>query len=236
MRFLFLSATLLVVAGCGSNQLHSSPSLTVREGTLPPPTVPDIAPAPRQYVLAPRDYIAVTVFGIPEMSLERIQVDNSGNIAVPLAGTFFANAKTPDQLAREIESGLRREYVRNPRVAINVLETESQLVTVDGEVTTPGQYPVLGRMTLTEAVSSAQGASQFADLDYVVIFRTVEEQRFAALYDLRAIRSGLADDPEVYSGDSILVGESRARRIFSDVLAASPLLLAPVITLLQNQN
>lgn len=237
MRILFLSAALLLVAGCGgTNELNSSPYLTVMEGVLPPPTLADVAPAPRQYVLAPRDYIAVTVYGLPDMSLERIQIDNSGNIAVPLAGTFFVNGKRPDEVSREIEAQLRREFVRDPRVAINVLETESQLVTVDGEVGLPGQYPVLGRMTLTDAVSSAQGASQYADLNYVVVFRTVEQQRYAALYDLRAIRSGLAEDPEIYSGDSILVGESRARRIFSDVLAASPLLVAPIITLLQNQN
>jgi polysaccharide export outer membrane protein len=234
MRILFLSATLLLVAGCGNpDRLNSSPYLTVQEDGLPTPTIADIAPAPRQYVLAPRDFISVTVFGLPDMSLERIQVDNSGNISVPLAGTFFVNGKQPGEVSREVEARLRQEHVREPRVAINVLETESQLVTVDGEVGLPGQYPVLGRMTLTDAISSAQGASQFAALNYVVVFREVGEQRYAGLYDLRAIRSGLAEDPEIYSGDSILVGESRARRIFSDVLAASPLLVAPIITLLQ---
>ncbi len=234
MRIPFLFATLLLVAGCGNpNELNSSPYLTVEQGALPPPTLQDIAPAPREYVLAPRDYVSVTVFNLPQMSLERVQVDNSGNLAVPLAGTLFANGKTPEQLSREIEGRLRRAFVRNPNVAINLLETESQLVSVDGEVRRPGQYPVLGRMTLTDAVSSAQGASQFADLDYVVVFRTIEQQRYAALYDLRAIRSGLAENPEIYSGDTILVGESRARRIFSDVLAASPLLVTPVISILQ---
>ena len=234
MRIVFLSATLLLVAGCGNpNQLSSSPYLTVREDRLPPPTLADVAPVPRPYVLAPRDYISITVFGLPQMSLERIQIDNSGNIAVPLAGTFFVNGKRPEEVSSEVEARLRREHVRDPRVAINVLETESQLVSVDGEVGLPGQYPVLGRMTLTDAVSSARGATQFADTDYVVIFRDVGQQRYAALYDLRAIRSGLAEDPEIYAGDSVLVGESRARRLFSDVLAASPLLVAPVITLLQ---
>ena len=236
MRTLFLSAALLLVSGCGSsNELHSSPYLAVTQDTLPPPTLADIAPAPRQYVLAPRDFVSVTVLDLPQMSLDRIQVDNSGQIAVPLAGTFLANGKTPAQLSREIEGSLRREYVRDPRVAVNVLSTESQLVSVDGEVRQPGQYPVMGRMTLMDAVSTAQGASPFADLKYVVVFRTIEQKRYAALYDLRAIRSGLADDPEVYSGDRILVGESRARRIFSDVLTASPLIVTPIIALLQNR-
>lgn len=235
MRFFLLPAIALLATGCGgnTNQLESTQYLTVRQDRLPPPTLADIAPTPREYVLAPRDYISVSVFGIEEISLERVQVDNSGNIAVPLAGSFTANGKTPAELSREVEEQLRRKFVRNPNVAINLLETESQLVTVDGEVSMPGQYPVLGRMTLTEAVSSAQGATQFAALNYVVVFRKVDKQRYAGLYDLRAIRSGLAEDPEIYSGDSILVGESRARRIFSDVLAASPLLVAPLITILQ---
>lgn len=233
MRVLFLPAILLLVAGCASDRLVGSSELKVAEGELPPPTVSDIAPTPREFVLAPRDFVSINVFGLPTLSLERIQVDNSGNVAVPLAGTFLANGKTPDNLSREIEDRLRAEHVRDPRVAINILETQSQLVTVDGEVTTPGQYPVLGRMTLSKAVASAQGATRFAKTSYVVVFRTVNQQRYAALYDLRAIRSGQASDPEIYSGDSILVGESRARRIFSDVLAASPLLVAPILTILQ---
>lgn len=233
MRFLFLLALIPLAASCSSARLASSANLRVAEGVLPPPTLTDIAPTPRTFVLAPRDFVSVNVFGLNDLSLERIQVDNSGNIAVPLAGTFLANGKTPDALSREIEQRLRIAHVRDPKVAINILETQSQLVTVDGEVTTPGQYPVLGNMTLSKAVASAQGATQFANTRYVVIFRTVQNQRYAALYDLSAIRSGAAQDPEIYSGDSILVGESRARRIFSDVLAASPLLVAPLITLIQ---
>ena len=224
---------LVLLTGCSSARISSSPYLTVQEGTLPPPTVADIAPAPRIFVLGPRDFVSVSVFGLPDLSLERIQVDNSGNIAVPLGGTFLANGKTPDALAREIEQRLRAEHVRDPRVAINILETKSQLITVDGEVATPGQYPILGRMTLSEAVASAEGATQYANTRYVIIFRNVEQRRYAALYDLRAIRSGQAQDPEVYSGDRVLVGESRARRIFSDVLAASPLLVAPLIAVIQ---
>jgi polysaccharide export outer membrane protein len=233
MRLVFLLAVLPLAAACSSNHLTSSANLRVATGVLPPPTLADIAPTPRTFVLAPRDVVAINVFGLTDLSLDRIQIDNSGNIAMPLAGTFLANGKTPDALSREIEQRLRIAHVRNPKVAINILETQSQLVTVDGEVTTPGQYPVLGNMTLSKAVASAQGATQFANTRYVVIYRTVETKRYAALYDLSAIRSGEADDPEIYSGDSILVGESRVRRIFSDVLAASPLLVAPIITLIQ---
>jgi polysaccharide biosynthesis/export protein len=233
MRALWFPALLLVAAGCSHNRLEPAPELKVVKGGLPAPSLADIAPPPREYVLAPGDFVAVKVFGLPAASLERVQIDNSGDIAVPLAGSFLANGKTPAQLSLEVEDRLRVAHVRNPQVAVNILETKSQLVTVDGEVTQPGQYPVLGRMTLSRAVASAQGVTRFADTNYVVIFRTVNQQHYAALYDLRAIRSGAIADPEVFSGDNVVVGESRARRIFSDVLAASPLLVAPIITLLQ---
>ncbi len=234
MRNVVVSALAVSLVGCASQQhVETTPYLQrVDADALPAPSRADLTADPRLYLLGPRDYVAVTVVGLPDLSLERIQIDNSGNLFVPLAGAMRASGKTPGELSREIERRLKAEYVRNPRVAVNVLETESQFVTVDGEVRTPGQYPVLGKMTLTTAVASAQGATQFANQRYVVVFREIERRRYAALYDLRAIRTGVAADPEVFPNDLVVVGESRARRLFSDVLAASPLLLAPIITLI----
>ena len=230
-----LTFWLLALAGCAGTPRPPASVLIQPGAVLQPPTIEDVAPTPRVFVLAPRDYVAVTVYALPQLSLERIQVDDSGNIAVPLAGTLLANGKTPAALSMEIQARLQVAHVRDPRVAVNIIETKSQLLTVDGEVTNPGQYPVLGRMTLSRAVASAEGVTEFANTRYVLILRTVAGKRYAALYDLRAIRSGATEDPEVYANDSILVGESRARRIFRDVLTASPLIVTPLIALLQNR-
>jgi polysaccharide export outer membrane protein len=67
----------------------------------------------------------------------------------------------------------------------------------------------------------------------VIVFRRVNNRDMAALYDLRAIRLGMYPDPEVYANDIIEVGEARARRVFKDLLQASGLLVAPLITVLQ---
>jgi len=140
---------------------------------------------------------------------------------------------TPDELSNVIETRLTGRYVRNPEVTVNLEETVSQVITVDGQVEKAGLYPVIGRMTLMRAVATAGGTSEFAKLSDVVIFRTVNGQQLAGLYNLKAIRRGNYEDPEVFANDVIIVGDSQARRIFKDILQASPLLTTPLIVLTQ---
>jgi polysaccharide export outer membrane protein len=97
----------------------------------------------------------------------------------------------------------------------------------------PGLFPIVGRMTLMRAIARAQGVTEFARENHVVVFRRVNDQNMAALYDLRAIRQGLYADPEIYANDIVLVGESHARRVFHDFLQASGFLAAPLVTLLR---
>ncbi|WP_416236113.1 SLBB domain-containing protein, partial [Staphylococcus aureus] len=44
---------------------------------------------------------------------------------------------------------------------------------MDGQVNTPGLYPVVGRMTLMRAIASAKGLADFAQPSYVVVYRRV---------------------------------------------------------------
>ena len=98
----------------------------------------------------------------------------------------------------------------------------------------PGIYPVLGRMSLTRAIASAEGTTEFSSLDDVVVLRTISDRQYAALYSLKSIRKGLYADPEIFPNDVVMVGESRGRRIFKDFLAVVPLLTTPIIVALQN--
>jgi polysaccharide export outer membrane protein len=104
---------------------------------------------------------------------------------------------------------------------------------VDGQVTQPGLYPITANMTLIRAIASARGANEFARLDDVVIFRTVGDRQLAALDNLAAIRRGTYSDPAVYAGDVLVVGNSPARRLFRDILQASPLFVTPIVALLR---
>lgn len=233
-RTFFVFLLSMTLAACaGGPPLRSSESLTVTSATaLPPPQGVASVGDPSIYRIGPFDRLSVSVLSVPELT-QNVQVDASGRIALPLIGSLEASGKTPDELTEEIGSRLRGRYVRDPQVAVNVAETVSHVVTVEGEVREPGLYPVLGNMTLLRSIASAKGTSEFARLDDVVIFRTVGDQHFAALYNLRAIRRGAYPDPTVYANDVVVVGDSPARRLFRDILTAAPLLTTPLIALIQ---
>lgn len=223
-----------MLAACAST-LPSAPGITrLDQQTLPAPTRADIGVAGEEYYLGAYDELRIDVFGIEALSEQEVQVDASGRIAFPLVGTIEAAGKTPAELAALIQSRLRAEYVRDPRVTVNLTKTVSQVVTVEGEVKEPGIYPVVGKMTLLKAVASARGTTEFSKLDEVIIFRTVNGTAYAALYSLRAIRAGAYKDPDVFAGDIVMVGESRGRRLFKDLLQVVPLLSTPLIVALQN--
>ncbi len=227
-----LGLALVSCAGTGSKHLGGSPNLTViKGGALPEPDRSDIVGQDRPYLIGPFDKLVIDVFGIKELSEKEVQTDASGRISFPLAGTVEAAGKTPAEIEEVLEERLRGAYVRDPQVTVNLKETVSQVVTVDGEVKEPGLYPVVGRLTLMRAVATAKGATEFAALSSVTVFRTVKGQKMAALYSLKAIRSGAYDDPEVFANDVIVVGDSQARRIFKDVLQASPLITTPLLIL-----
>lgn len=225
----------IILTGCaGRPPLNSTERLTVVEGStaLPSPGRADLIAGDRPALIGPLDTIEVDVFGIPDLGRE-IQVDASGRIAMPLAGTVDARGKTAEELARAIEAALRARYVRDPQVTINIKSSVSQVVTIDGQVVEPGLYPVTNQMTLMRVVASAKGLSEFARQDDIVILRTVNEQRMAGLYNIAAIREGVYDDPAVYANDVIIVGDSPQRRLFRDFVSVSPLLAAPLIAILQ---
>jgi polysaccharide export outer membrane protein len=221
-------------AGCSSGPpLRTTEYVTVSEtGLLPPPTPADLAQPAHPLTVGPFDRLAIEVYGIDELA-RTVQADAAGTIDFPLAGSIQAAGLTPTQVSDEIERRLTGRYVRDPQVLVTVEESANRFVTVDGEVTQPGAVGISGRMSLMQAVARAQGTTEFARLSHVVLFRTVEGRRLAALYDLRAIRAGLYEDPQVYPQDVIVVGTSQARRIFRDVLQGSSLLTTPIIALIQ---
>jgi len=237
----FKALTLLLVAAFTTSCAHtpplSGPSLAVLPVTeLPPPTPAMADGSERPYLIGPFDKVEVDVFGVPELSRREIQTDAGGRISFPLVGTIDANGKTAEQVATEIGNRLRGRYVRDPQVTVNLTESVSRVVTVDGEVREPGRYPVVGRTTLMRAVALARGTTEFAALSEVVVFRDVGDQHMAALYNLGAIRNGQYSDPEIFAGDVVMVGNSPGRRLFRDILQAAPLITTPIIALLQNNN
>jgi polysaccharide export outer membrane protein len=205
------------LAGCGGGwpALNSSSTAVSVVRALPPPDLDAEKADLTNYVIGPNDEVSVDVFGAPDLKRDG-QVDGAGNILLPLVGNVTIGGKTPEEASRTIANLLRAKYVKDPQVTITIVKANPRTLTVDGAVQQPGVYPVVGRMTLQQAIASARGTADVANLSNVVIFRTVNNQHMAALFSLKQIRSGQLQDPQVYGNDVVVVGESAMRRFLHD--------------------
>lgn len=228
---LFAVALALSLAACaGRTMVGGDPGLAVVQSTeLPTPQRVDATTNATPYYVGPFDKLTIDVFGVEELSNREFQVDASGRLSFPLVGMVDVNGKAPGEVETEIAGRLRQAHVRNPQVTVNLKEAVSRIVTVEGQVRKPGLYPVIGRLTLMGAIAKAEGTDEFSKLDDVIVFRTVAGQRYAALYNLDAIRHGAYPDPEIYASDVVMVGESRGRRLFKDILSVMPALVTPIV-------
>ncbi|ODA68559.1 Polysaccharide biosynthesis/export protein [Methyloligella halotolerans] len=167
VRLLLLSAVLGV--GLGGCNMRGFPRLN-----LPAPVfnTPSPLPPPGQYVKAPAgaipgapvplhdtyrldsgDELRIVVFG--QQNLSRVYaVDGSGYISMPLLGSIRARGLTTRQLAGVIERDLGAEYVKNPKVSVEVQTYRPFYIL--GEVQRAGKYPYVSGMTVEEAVATAE--------------------------------------------------------------------------------
>lgn len=223
LKFSVLAVGTLVLCGCAGAGLDQTSSAVTVAKSLPPPdsrlTPIEVAP----YRIVPGDQLDISVFGAPELAGSGT-VDAAGNFAMPLAGSVRVVGQTPEEIAAVVEGKLRGPYMKNPKVAVNVKQsTNQQTVTIDGAVQQPGIYPVLGRMTLQQAIATARGAGETANISNVVVFRTVSDQKMAAMFNLKDIRAGRYADPQIYGNDIVIVGESAIQKLFQNVRLAFPI-------------
>lgn len=231
--YLCIGLAVMMIGGCSSPNFQGRPDLvSVQNADLPPPDPMSATVAARPALLGPGDKLSVEVFGIADLS-RQVTVDSGGSIALPLVGTVQAVGKSPQDLGAEIQTRLSSNFVRDPRVTVSVVEVQSQVLAIEGEVGEPGLYPLTGSTTLMRAIALGGGTGEFARTNHVIIFRRVNGQDMAALHDLRAIQLGVYPDPAVYAGDIVVVSEDRARRMFGTFIQSAGILAGPLVTILQ---
>ena len=152
-------ALALLLAGCAPGS------------DLPP--LPEAASGP--YRLGAGDVVRVTVVGGDQVSGE-YQVDDAGNVALPLLGPVHAAGRTSSGLAEAVAAALKtRALYRDPSVVAEVRTYRP--VYILGEVTKPGAYPYVPGMTVLTAVSIAGGFTDRAVKETASIVRDGAEGR-----------------------------------------------------------
>lgn len=110
--------------------------------------------------------IKVTVFGEDRLTGE-YEIDPGGYVSLPLAGTVKAAGLTKQQLEQDLSKKFRGEYLRNPKVTVEVSTFRPFYIL--GEVGKAGEYPYKSGLNVMSAMALAGGATYRASRNSVLI-------------------------------------------------------------------
>src|SRR6195256_6106601 len=189
LSFLFILSLSGAITSWPANALaQAANALTQQAQPLSP------ASAAESYVLGPNDRVRLKVYGEPDIAGE-YEVDNNGNVSIPLAGHIRAAGLTTRQLERSIASALSKGIVRDPRVNVEIALYRPYYIL--GEVKKSGEYPYRLGLTVMDAVASAGGFTYRANENKVYLRRSGGAEEIYAL-----------DAPvPVFPGDNIRIPE-----------------------------
>ena len=109
------------------------------------------------YQLSPFDLLTITVYGQGDLTSEQ-RITDKGSISMPLLGELIIGGMTVSSAQKRIESAfIEQEYLVKPVVTISIKEFSPKVVTVLGEVTSPGSIEIPnGRNGLPIQIAIAQ--------------------------------------------------------------------------------
>jgi polysaccharide export outer membrane protein len=187
------------------------PDVAVPEHAPPIPAAAEPADAvdPRidngaSYQIGPEDILDISVWKNPELS-RVVPVRPDGKVSLPLVNDIQASGLTPALLRDQVAAKLS-EFIPAPEVSVMIREVHSRKVAVVGSVKMPGRFELKSPMTVLEVIALAQGFTDFASRDRIVILR----QRGATTTRLPFNYRKLADGAEqenfyVRPGDIVVV-------------------------------
>ena len=153
------------------------------------------------YKVGPADILGIRVWDEPQFS-EPVIVQENGRITLPLVGDLQAGGLTPVQIAESITKALAK-YIVKPLVTVTVQQVGSRRYYMDGEISRPGEYPLVVPTTILEAISKAGGPAPFANTKKIYVLR--KDKRLP--FNWKDVLKGKHMDQNILleSGDHIVI-------------------------------
>ena len=164
------------------------------------------------YLIGQSDLLTIKVFQAEELSGE-VRVDQRGAITLPLLGSVRIAGLTKVQAERRLIDLLGANLLQNPQVSIFIKEFTNRRITIEGEVNKQGVFPLIGKITVLQAIALAGGLGEKAKPDSVALFRKQDAGNRVYYIDINLIREGKVNDPFVMNDDRIVVQRSVEKSI-----------------------
>jgi polysaccharide export outer membrane protein len=122
------------------------------------------------YKIGSSDVLEIVTWKEPDFTRAEVLVRIDGKISFPLLGDIQASDRTPIQVKKEIETGLK-DYIDNPIVTVTVKVPGSQKFYILGEVAKTGEYVLMKDLTVLQAFALAGGFTKWASKKEIILLR-----------------------------------------------------------------
>ena len=166
-------------------------------------------------LIGPGDLLHVQVFDTPELE-EHARVTDAGELPLVLGGSVRVAALTPGEAGRAIEDALLRgHFLLNPRVLVTFEANATQMVSVLGEVHTPGAYAIQTPRSILDVLTLAGGLTDLADRKVLIERHGTSEK--VPYFVSNAPDAALDAAVKVNPGDTIIVPKAGIVYVLGDV-------------------
>lgn len=157
------------------------------------------------YIIGAQDVLDISVWKEAELT-RSVPVRPDGKISLPLLNDVQAAGLTPTQLASQLTTDFKK-FVTDPQVTVIVTAINSRRVYILGEAGRPGAYPLLPQMTVLQALSSAGGFTQFANVKKIYVLRSENGKQVKYPFNYKEVIAGKEADQNIVlqPGDTIVV-------------------------------
>lgn len=123
----------------------------------------------QEYKIQHGDQLDIKFLYNPELN-ENLPVRPDGRITLQIVGDIMVVNMTPTQLAEALKTRYAAE-IKKPEITVIVRQFAAQKIFVDGEVGKSGLVPLVGPMTVSQAIAQAGGFGFDARKNEVVVIR-----------------------------------------------------------------
>jgi polysaccharide export outer membrane protein len=134
----------------------------------------------------------------------KVTIKEDGTIALPYFPEIPAAGLTTQELEKDIHDRYVPDYYKSLGVTV---EPDARFIFVGGEVIRNGRIEYIGAITVTQAIQSAQGFTEYANRKKIKLIRSNGKTE---VVNWNTAIEHPEKDPQVYPGDKIEV----IRRIF----------------------
>ena len=155
--------------------------------------------------IAPGFLLNVEVYDEPDLSAQ-LRVGDDGNVIMPLVGTIHVAGDTQAEAQHKIQESLKSaKILKSPQVTLNIVQYATTLVTVLGEVSSPGRLQMLAPHSLLDVLSFAGGETALAGGEIQVRHEAAGKVTTAIYHYGRSSNGDTISEITIHNGDTVIV-------------------------------